>query len=310
MTEIDNELKEDIEAGLQLLLDTPFRKGFTTRGSIYPFTTENIGGYIKQFNLKNKKTLTVIGSGDHAFNAALMGARNIDCFDINRLAIHHMELKLAGIKTLNLKQFNTFFIGEKSEPFNPETYEKIRDNLSDDSRYFWDCIYEKAIESFPRNIGERIKFSSLFFAQPSKFSNTKDNPYLNLHNFYKLKYIIDDIKFKYIPANLIDLPSILEAKYDLMMLSNISDYIDQLFKKYPLESYCDFIVNELAQHLNTNGKILLAYVYQYQSEEILGKKIINDKYRRNCAFDGVFSTVEVIDRPAEEKDAVYVYTKK
>lgn len=45
-------------------------KGFS---KLYPFTTENIAGYIDNFNLKNKSLLTVGSSGDQVINAALKG---------------------------------------------------------------------------------------------------------------------------------------------------------------------------------------------------------------------------------------------
>ena len=36
---------------------------------IYKFTTENISGYIKEFDFKNKSLLTVGSSGDQVINA-------------------------------------------------------------------------------------------------------------------------------------------------------------------------------------------------------------------------------------------------
>lgn len=48
----------------------------------YPFTTENISGYIKEFDLKNKSLLTLGSSGDQVINAALFNCRNIHVIDI------------------------------------------------------------------------------------------------------------------------------------------------------------------------------------------------------------------------------------
>ena len=50
---------------------------------VYPFTTENIDGYIEKMDLKEKKVLTVGSSGDQALNAILEGANDITIFDIN-----------------------------------------------------------------------------------------------------------------------------------------------------------------------------------------------------------------------------------
>lgn len=42
--------------------------------SIYPFTSENIAGYMKDLNLTGKKVITVTGSTDHILNVILQGA--------------------------------------------------------------------------------------------------------------------------------------------------------------------------------------------------------------------------------------------
>lgn len=59
-------------------LITPF--GCTE--SSYLWTNENMYLYDNE-DLKDKKVLTVTSSGDHALNAILNGAKNIDSFDIN-----------------------------------------------------------------------------------------------------------------------------------------------------------------------------------------------------------------------------------
>ena len=50
---------------------------------LYPFTTENISGYFKEKDIKNKSILTVGSSGDQAINAFAMGAKEVTIFDIN-----------------------------------------------------------------------------------------------------------------------------------------------------------------------------------------------------------------------------------
>ena len=50
---------------------------------IYPFTTENIAGYINQFDLREHSLLTVGSSGDQVINAILSGGRDIMVLDIN-----------------------------------------------------------------------------------------------------------------------------------------------------------------------------------------------------------------------------------
>ena len=45
--------------------------------SIYPFTTENIAGYMSELDLKGKKVITVTGSTDHIINAIVCGTTDI-----------------------------------------------------------------------------------------------------------------------------------------------------------------------------------------------------------------------------------------
>ena len=50
---------------------------------VYPFTTEMIAEYFSELDFKDKKVLTVGSSLDQAYNALLLGAKNIVVYDIN-----------------------------------------------------------------------------------------------------------------------------------------------------------------------------------------------------------------------------------
>ena len=76
---------------------------------IYTFTTENINGYIKYFDLKNKSLLTVGSSGDQILNAYFYCARDITLFDINPYAKYYVYLKVAAILSLTYDEFQCFF---------------------------------------------------------------------------------------------------------------------------------------------------------------------------------------------------------
>ena len=78
--------------------------------SIYPFTTENIAGYMKGLDLVNKRVICVTGSGDHVLNIVLLGCKNILTFDVNPLTKYYMDLKLSAIKYLSYKEFLDFLL--------------------------------------------------------------------------------------------------------------------------------------------------------------------------------------------------------
>ena len=73
--------------------------------SIYPFTSENIAGYMKDLDLTGKKVITVTGSTDHILNAILQGATEITTFDINPLTKPYMDLKISALKNLSYEDF-------------------------------------------------------------------------------------------------------------------------------------------------------------------------------------------------------------
>src|SRR5574344_2777305 len=77
--------------------------------STYFNSNEDIYAYLKYMPVKDKNVLTVTGSGDQILYSILLGARNVDNFDINFLSYYMLELKLAAIKVLDVKEYLNFF---------------------------------------------------------------------------------------------------------------------------------------------------------------------------------------------------------
>ncbi|MEG2993723.1 MAG: hypothetical protein RR847_05580, partial [Bacilli bacterium] len=77
---------------------------------VYGFSNENISSYNSLYDFKDKKVLSVLGSGDQYFSSILFGAKEVDLFDSNRLAWFYFILKYYGIKTLSFKEFYDFFV--------------------------------------------------------------------------------------------------------------------------------------------------------------------------------------------------------
>ena len=70
----------------------------------YLWTNEDMKLYPKE-NLKGKNILTITSSGDHALNAILNGATNIDSFDVNLFSKYVSALKIAMIKKYGYYDF-------------------------------------------------------------------------------------------------------------------------------------------------------------------------------------------------------------
>lgn len=281
---------------------------------IYPFTTENISGYINYFDLLNKSLLTVGSSGDQVINAIMHGCKEITLLDINPYVKYYYYLKASAIICLSYDEYILFFkhnhypdaFSYNKEAFNKELFNKLKDTLrimDYESYLFWDEL----IQNFKGSKVRRKLFSN-------DESNTKIikscNPYLiNQENYESTK---DQIK-KVFPTFIIeDLHEVnLQKKYDNIWLSNIA-----MYKK--MQQVLSFVY-QLDNNLNENGKLLISYLYrmkedtQYKIEwpdiydtnkviQLLSKYHIELK-----TFKGVAGYLFDNDKMT---DSIIIYTKK
>lgn len=262
-----------------LKLNDESRKRFSKYSKMYIMTTENINGYYKYFDFKNKKVLVPTSSFDHALNAILKGAIEVDTFDINRLSFYMSNLKLAAVKSLTYDEFIEFFLSDNS--FNYELYKKICQYLDNDVIEYFNEIYKQ----FNYN-GKSISNSYLFHHGHKNI--IKDNTYLLDNNYDFLKEKVKNTKVVFINTSILNLSKLINKKYDLIFLSNISDYAKNLFKGDYLKKYFNFIKNDIIKLLNKNGIVQLAYIYDYGKDgqirsdiniEEKRKKVITEEFK-------------------------------
>lgn len=216
---------------------------------IYPFTSENIAGYMEDLDLTDKKIITVTASSDHILNAIAQGATDITTFDINPETRFYMELKLAGVKRLEYEDFLKIFLLDNSMSLNKEIIMSLI--TSRDCQYYWEEEYRKN-----HNNGLLLKKSSVFYR---KYFNTKSklkqNIYLNKSKYQQVQKRLEEVKINFINTDLKNLH--LKGEYDDMFLSNISDYISLMYQEHPLEQFAKKIY-ELSENVKT---IYFAYLY-------------------------------------------------
>ena len=263
---------------------------FNSLSQIYSFTTENIAGYFEQLQFMNKDVLTVAASGDHIINALYKGARTVIGFDINYLALIFTELKLVALENLDYKEFLNFFmindednIKKNKKALNYDIYiNKIRKYLLKSTAEDWDVLYQNF-----NNNGYDLRNSYIF---NNKYDNNilkiNSNLYLKSEAEYnktkeriKQKEIIL-INSNYKDVDCYDLPNI--ADCDIILMSNISDYIKDLYSKQ--SSYLEQYIKDIIQKFkNKTNQIVCAYLYnikntKYRSEidnPIFRKEIFN-----------------------------------
>ena len=263
---------------------------FNSLSQIYSFTTENIAGYFEQLQFMNKDVLTVAASGDHIINALYKGARTVIGFDINYLALIFTELKLVALENLDYKEFLNFFmindednIKKNKKALNYDIYiNKIRKYLLKSTAEDWDVLYQNF-----NNNGYDLRNSYIF-------NNKYDNNILKINSNLYLKSEAEYNKTKerikqqeiilinsnYKDVDCYDLPNI--ADCDIILMSNISDYIKDLYSKQ--SSYLEQYIKDIIQKFkNKTNQIVCAYLYnikntKYRSEidnPIFRKEIFN-----------------------------------
>lgn len=263
--------------------------------SIYPFTTENIAGYMKNLNLENKKIITVCASGDHVINAIAKGCHDITAFDINPLTKYYLDLKLSAIKSLSYETFLDVFLYDSDKNFNQKIITNL--DLLGESKDFWLTQLEK-FNGNGFNLKKSLLFNTKYFNPESKL---KQNLYLDEKNYNFVKKKIEDISIQFIHSDMKDLK--LQGNYDYMFLSNIADYLNLMYDSNPLDSYKEKIM-EFHKKVPI---IYFAYLYD------IGNKNPRSDIDHLEKVKNVFQNVEIqsfetaLEKPKKLiKDGVYI----
>lgn len=217
--------------------------------SIYPFTSENIAGYMKDLDLTGKKVITVTGSTDHILNAVLQGATEITTFDINPLTKPYMDLKISALKNLSYKNFIKLLLFESNINLDYSIISSL--NMPNESKMFW----LEQLSKFNNN-GIELRNSSLFntkYFNPN--SKLWQNLYLEKNKYNLLKQRLKYANISFINSSLNDLK--IDEHFDYMFLSNISDYLNLMYSSDRLQNYRD-LLKEFQKKIDI---IYFAYLY-------------------------------------------------
>ena len=200
---VDN-ISSDIELTREVLTNSCDSK----RNYVYFETNEHITDILDNFDIKNKSVLTVIGSGDQAFHFYDRGAKTVDLFDINPLAIHYYYLRKWTIIYLGKSYPEYNFDGT----FLKNLLSKVvpKNDLELKSYNYW--------TEFVHLLSElRVESKQMF-----KFSIMARNE--KAFDITKLKNILKNDSFDYYNVDLARSVKI-PGKYDIIYTSNISDYV-------------------------------------------------------------------------------------
>lgn len=172
---------------------------------VYPFTTEDISGYLMQLEVENKKILTVGSSADQALNSILLGAKEVTIFDINEEKENFYKTKKDIIlnssrkefydRVLNLKKFSYF-----DDIFSQKALEKMNLYMtSDESFEKLKQIIDASIVKFATGNIFEIKnsniidndFDLLLLSNVMQYFNTLENQHVEEEVFKIYKSLCD-----------------------------------------------------------------------------------------------------------------------
>ena len=172
---------------------------------VYPFTTEVISGYFKDFDFNDKKVMTLGSSSDQAFNALLLGAKKIIVYDINENAAKFGKLKRdviinsklnnvwENVLNIDMPKNYDIFPDVSLRRMNPymkdeESFKKLQELLKtrfDDIEYRIGNIME--VNNLDNELFDIIITSNVF-QYLEEYINPGENPYDRLKKvFTKLK---------------------------------------------------------------------------------------------------------------------------
>lgn len=237
----------------EFVCDQAFQMGFS---QLYPFTTENISGYIDSFDLKEKSLLTVGSSGDQVLNAIARCCKDITVLDINPYTKFYYYLKVAGIIELSKDEFLEFFkyksyhkaFQDNNNVFNKKSYDKLKMTLrllDYESYLFWD-------ELINNYSGKKIRDRLFSMDEYTTKVIEKVNLYLDNYIFENLKSKLTHVFPNFVTGNIFQ--NEVSQLFDVIWLSNIGSY--------HLREKVKVMTDKFSNLLKNNGSLLISYLYQ------------------------------------------------
>ncbi|MBQ4584297.1 MAG: hypothetical protein IJA94_05375 [Bacilli bacterium] len=289
MMKISEQRRIDLDKAINTYLERfeksniDIQRKFLEYSGYYKFTNEYLGRLILKKNysaefLSEKRLLTVLSSGDQAFNFINQGVMTVDTFDINRLTEYFaLGFKKVALETLTYDQFENLFKNFLVD--SARDLEKgVIENAPEEYKWFWtEFKYALKQNGFPNpsvfDLAKRMDYYRV------KSSNV--NPYLcSVDDYKNFQQQLSKAKITFQQCDIKELPTKL-AKYDLVLLSNIVEYYGKTNKPISEQLLEAQTVTQdiFNNNLNLGGEMVLFAFYQ----SFIGKVCRN--LNINCAKD-------------------------
>lgn len=188
---------------------------FIYSDQIYFNSNERLNDIYNNFDFNDKTIFSVLGSGDQAFHLINRGAKRVDLFDMNKMAIYYFYLRIWMIKYLDMYYYNKHL---RSELINALLKLVIPQNSNEEEAlYFWKKLMEKNIFN---------DYEGLIFTRSC--SSMKNN---KIDNLTRIRDYLENNEFEFNNIDISDNISF-NRKYDYLILSNIAEWLSWLdYKK-------------------------------------------------------------------------------
>jgi len=196
---------------------------------VYDFTNENVDCLKNLYHFDNSRVLSVVGSGDQFFASVQHGAKKVDLFDINETSYLYFILKFYSIRELTYEEFYEFIIKKKFG--NIKIFEKLEKVLPEEVlRYYKYLLINKKRDCFKNDSVNLLSRSNQIHYFKSEFTII---PYLKKNKYYELQEKLKNMKLpKFYKSNILDLKNKLNGNYDIMLASNIYNWISLNIDEY------------------------------------------------------------------------------
>lgn len=214
--------------------------GFKDIGTIYLSTNEDLTMF-KPKNLENKNVITVTASGDQILHFIMLGAKNIDAFDINVFAKYVAMLKVAMVKMYEQRSYFAYYNSLYSPKILKMVIDDVSNYLSKDALDFWNYYIffmehqEEILSSNALNDSLHGGWKRSLFEDVANFSfqsNMEICSYRKEDQYNRLKSNIIDAKINYIDSSLEELSLKTSHRYDGIYTSNVIQRIYYFYSTF------------------------------------------------------------------------------
>ena len=267
MDKVDSTFIYDIEKTGEIFQSGVRETRFNSYDRVYFDTNEACDDIISKYDFKDKKVLTVLASGDQAFQFYKNGAKSVDLFDINKLTFYYYYLRIWNMRKYHemyprWDKLDNNYINELLLSVKPESKDELL------AYNYWICFINKFDSKMIKRFLLPPYYADIYSDSDSELILEKiDNDNFNFYH--------TDI------SGVVDIPQ----KYDFIYTSNLSDFV----KKDKLVLYRDNLYN----HLNKGGIVLYSCVYEAETKQ---KRFMKKyfKYRKIFSYDEDLSALNLV----------------